>query len=109
LPTEPHRRLGLLDSGHLIGAVMLQRADSAGTDGRVDVFNRAAAEWTCCWRPVWIPGSDGNGRWWFSWFVWLPGQSGPPVKYAAQTVRAAKDQLNHLRHHGTRGSEAVLL
>jgi hypothetical protein len=73
------RMLALLDSRHLTAAVLLQRADSAGADGRAAVFNRAVAEWTCCWRPVWIPGSSGGGRWWFSWFVWLAGRSGPPV------------------------------
>jgi hypothetical protein len=73
------RALALLDSGHLAGVVLLQRADSGGTDGRVAIFNRDAFEVTCCWRSRWIPGTRGQPRWWFSWFVWLPGRPGPPV------------------------------
>jgi hypothetical protein len=75
------RTLALLDKGHLRGAVLLARPDAAGTAGRADTFNRAAAEYTCCWRPVWIPGTSGNGRWWFTWFVWLADRRGPPVHY----------------------------
>jgi len=73
------RTMALLDSGWLHAAVLLQRADAGGTKGHAEIFNRAVAEFTCCWRPVWIPGSPGGGRWWFSWFVWLAGRSGPPV------------------------------
>ena len=73
------RTMALLDSGWLSGAVLLQRADAGGTKGHAELFNRAVGEYTCCWRPVWIPGSPGGGRWWFSWFVWLAGHSGPPV------------------------------
>jgi len=73
------RTMVLLDSGHLAGAVFLQRADAGGTDGHAAIFNRAVAEFTCCWRPVWIPGTPGGGRWWFSWLVWLATRGGPPV------------------------------
>jgi len=78
------RTLELLESGWLSGAVLLQRADAGGTHGRVEIFNRAAAEVTCCWRPRWIPGTKGNGRWWFAWFVWLPDCPGPPVNRRVQ-------------------------
>ena len=73
------RTLELLNTGHLASAVLLQRADSGGAAGRAAAFNRAVLELTCCWRPVWIPGTAGGGRWWFSWFVWLAGHPGPPV------------------------------
>lgn len=73
------RTMALLESGHLRAAVLLQRADATGTDGRAEIFNGAAAEWTCCWRPVWIPGSEPRGRWWFEWVVWLSDCSGPPT------------------------------
>ena len=59
--------------------MLLQRADATGTAGRADVLNRAAAEWTCCWRAVWIPGTKAGPRWWFVWVVWLPDCSGPPT------------------------------
>jgi hypothetical protein len=78
------RTLALIDSGHLSAAVLLQRADHAGTDGRADAFNRAAYEFTCSWRARLLPGTKGNGRWWFTWFVWLPEQSGPPINRRIQ-------------------------
>jgi hypothetical protein len=73
-----HRALQLLDAGHLTAVVLLQRADHGGTDGRAEIFNQASHEFTCNWRPRWITGSQGNGRWFFSWLVWLAG-SGPPT------------------------------
>jgi hypothetical protein len=78
---DPFRRraLGLLDSGHLQAVVLLARADAGGTQGRAGDFNRAAYEFTCCWRPEWIPGSVTTGRWWFVWLAWLAGRSGPPI------------------------------
>jgi hypothetical protein len=61
------RTLFLLDSGHLRAAVLLLRIDHTGAGGRADILNRAAATWTCCWRPRWVPGTTGNGRWWCVW------------------------------------------
>jgi hypothetical protein len=55
-------RMALLDAGHLAGPVLLVRPDFAGTDGRAGILNCAVAEWECCWRPRWIPGSTGNPR-----------------------------------------------
>jgi hypothetical protein len=92
------RTLELLDTGHLSAAVLLQRADSGGADSRAHIFNRAAYEITCCWRPVWIPGTKGGGRWWSQWFIWLPGQSGPPI-----SRRIRRRDLCH-RPGGTRDS-----
>jgi len=69
----------LLDNGHLTAAVLLLRADHTGTDGRAALINRAVAQWTCCWRPIWIPGSPDRGRWWFQWVVWVAGRYGPPI------------------------------
>jgi len=91
------RTLALLDEGWLAGAVLLQRADSGGTDGRADIFNRAVAEVTCCWRPRWIPGTTGNGPWWFAWFVWLPDRSGPPVPTASGALPCRRSQ-RHRKH-----------
>jgi hypothetical protein len=65
-----------VDSGHLRGLVLLLRIDHTGAGGRAAILNRAAAIWTCCWRPTWIPGTKGNGRWWCVWVLWLPGVSG---------------------------------
>lgn len=73
------RMMALLDAGWLSAAVLLFRADAAATMGRRDILNRAAAEWTCCWRQRWIPGTTGQPRWWFHWFVWVPDHPGPPI------------------------------
>jgi hypothetical protein len=72
------RMLGLLDEGHLRGVVLLLRADHVGgAQGRAPVFKRAAHLVTCCWRPIWIPGTKGNGRWWCLWVTWLADWQGP--------------------------------
>jgi hypothetical protein len=73
------RILSLVDNGHLRGAVLLLRIDHTGADCRVGVMNRAVTKLTCCWRPRWIPGTTGSGRWWCVWVTWLAGTSGPPV------------------------------
>ena len=69
------RILSLLDSGHLRGAVLLFRIDHTGAGGRAAIMNRAVAIWTCCWRPRWVPGTTGNGRWWCVWVLWLPARA----------------------------------
>ncbi len=73
------RAMSLLDDGHLSAVVFLQRANSVATVNRLGVFNRAADEWTCCWRARWIPDTKGSPRWWFHWIVWRQGETGPPV------------------------------
>lgn len=75
------RTMALLEAGWLSAAALLLRADATATIGRSDILNRAVAEWTCCWRQRWIPGTTGQPRWWFHWFAWLPGSSGPPVNH----------------------------
>lgn len=59
------RALTLLDQHWLQSVILLLRIDHLTTTGRAIALNRAAATWTCCWRPRWIPGSRGNGRWAF--------------------------------------------
>jgi hypothetical protein len=71
----------LLDHGQLAGFVLLVRTDALTAASRADVFTRAAAMWVCCWRPVWIAGTAGNGRWSNAWIVWLPDHPGPPVTH----------------------------
>ena len=79
------RGLELLDRGMLTGLVLLWRWDHYMAGERVDAINRAALVQLCSWRPTWIPGSKGNGRWSFAWIVWLPGYPGPP------TLKALKE------------------
>jgi hypothetical protein len=71
------RGLHLLDSRRIAGLVLLVRCDALTTATRADAFNRATGILTCCWRPVWIEGSKGNGRWSNAWVWWLPDHPGP--------------------------------
>jgi hypothetical protein len=73
------RGLQLLDRGAIAGLVFLIRWDAFMAAELADVFNRAAQVLTCCWRPVWIAGSKGNGRWSNAWVCWLPDHRGPPA------------------------------
>jgi hypothetical protein len=73
------RGLELLDRGLLSGLALLVRSDAPFTDGRATAFNRASHEFACCWRPTWIAGTKGNGRWSACWFVWRADRSGPRI------------------------------
>ena len=73
------RALKLLDRKKLVVVIFLQRDGAASTDGRAEIFGRAACEFRCCWRPRWIPGSTEGPRWAFSWSVWHADSAGPPV------------------------------
>jgi hypothetical protein len=81
--------LQLLDDGLIAGLVLLVRYDTLTASSRADAFNRAAGILTCCWRPVWIEGTKGNGRWSNAWVWWLPHYPGPP---AARWLRPAHTQ-----------------
>jgi hypothetical protein len=73
------RGLQLLDHGRISGLVLLVRSDTLTATTRAHAFNRATGILICCWRPVWIEGSRGNGRWANAWIWWLPDCPGPPV------------------------------
>jgi hypothetical protein len=81
------RGLHLLDDGLIAGLVLLVRCDTLTAVSRADAFNRAAGISTCCWRPVWIEGSKGNGRWSNAWVWWLPHHPGPPAAHWLKPVR----------------------
>jgi hypothetical protein len=83
------RGLHLLDNGLIAGLVLLVRCDTLTAATRADAFNCAAGVLTCCWRPVWVEGSKGNGRWSNAWVWWLPHHPGPP---AAHWLRPARKQ-----------------
>jgi hypothetical protein len=73
------RGLELLDRKRVRTVVFLQRHDASTADCRVEIFKRALFEVRCCWRPRWIEGSEGNGRWAFSWWCWCAEKKGPPM------------------------------
>jgi hypothetical protein len=78
------RCAALLDAGQLDVVVLLFRHDHLQSESRtpprvrISALQRAAAIYICPWRPIWIAGTDGNGRWAFSWVVWKRGRKGPP-------------------------------
>jgi hypothetical protein len=72
------RGLGLLDSGAISGAVLLVRHDALTAASRAGAFSRATTLWICAWRPRWIEGSTGTGRWSNVWVFWNAGEHGPP-------------------------------
>jgi hypothetical protein len=63
----------LLDLGVASALVLLLRNDALTTDGRAEVLNGASIQWDCCWRPVWVPGTKGGGRWSCAWVLFRPG------------------------------------
>jgi hypothetical protein len=96
------RGLRLLDDGLIAGLVLLVRCDTLTAASRANAFNRAAGMLTCCWRPVWIEGTKGNGRWSNAWIWWLPDNRGPPL---ARWLRPARSQQQMILPFGkTTGS-----
>jgi hypothetical protein len=89
------RGLQLLDLGQISGLVLLLRHDHLQAAERVEALNRATWEVRCNWRPVWIPGSVGNGIWSSSWVLWLPAHHArrPPL-YLKPPHHAAQATLN---------------
>jgi hypothetical protein len=78
------RSVALLDSYELDAAVLLFRHDHLQSESRhpprvrISALRRAAAIHLCRWRPTWIANTSDNGRWTFSWVVWLHDHYGPP-------------------------------
>ena len=59
--------------------------------GRLSYLNRPSfyGEILCCWRPRWIPGSEGSPMHAYAWYVWRKEpQSGPSLK-----VRVGKSEM----------------
>jgi hypothetical protein len=75
------RGLQLLDRGDITALVVLLRHDALTASGRAAAVNRASAHWTCCWRPVWLSGTKGGGRWSNVWVAWCAGRGGPPTAH----------------------------
>lgn len=84
------RSLVLLDAGAVSAIVLLLRSDALTSASRAPALNRAVREWLCCWRPVWLPGTRGGGRWSNVWVAWQADRSGPPV-----TLHVRRADLKH--------------
>jgi hypothetical protein len=72
-----HRSQLLLAAGELDAVILLFRHDHLQSESRtpphcrIAALNQATAIFVCPWRPIWIAGTKGNGRWTFSWVLWL--------------------------------------
>src|SRR6185312_9047350 len=73
------RGLVLLDCGDASALVLLLRNDALTAGSRAWALNRASAQFACCWRPIWLPGTRGGGRWSNAWMMWRADRAGPPV------------------------------
>jgi hypothetical protein len=87
------RGLQLLDGGLIASLVLLVRSDALTAATRANIFNRAAGILTRCWRPVWVEGSNGNGRWSNAWVWWRPDYPGPPAAYWLKPERQQRQIL----------------
>jgi hypothetical protein len=87
------RGLQLVDCGKIAGLVLLVRLDTLTAASRAHAFNRAAAMLICCWRPVWIDGTCGGGRWSNAWIVWLADYRGPPATHWLPPERQQRQSL----------------
>jgi hypothetical protein len=81
------RSMLLLDEYRLDAVVLLFRHDHLQSECRtpphcrLSALQQAEDIYICPWRPIWIEGSSGNGRWTFSWVVWQANRVGPPVMH----------------------------
>ena len=73
------RGLRLLDQGDIAGLTLLVRSDHITAAERAEAFNKASRVDMCAWRPRWVEGSTGNGRWSNAWVTWQPDHDGPPA------------------------------
>ena len=64
-------------------AAALFRSIWGAEPGRLAYLNRPSffGEILCCWRPRWIPGSEGSPMHAYAWYVWRKEpKSGPSLK-----------------------------
>jgi hypothetical protein len=80
----------LVEGQHVEFVAALFRAIWGAEPGRLPFFNRPSffGEILCCWRPRWIPGSEGSPMHAYAWYVWRSTpRSGPSLK-----VRVGKSE-----------------
>jgi hypothetical protein len=73
------RALRWLDDGVVQAVIVLFRHDHLQSESRepphclLEALRRSTQLFICPWRPTWIPGTTGNGRWSNTWVLWLRG------------------------------------
>jgi hypothetical protein len=75
--------IALVERQHVEFAATLFRSIWGAEVGRLSYLNRPSfyGEILCCWRPRWIPGSEGSPMHAYAWYVWRnTPRSGPSLK-----------------------------
>jgi hypothetical protein len=64
--------IALVEGQHVEFVAALFRSIWGAEPGRLAYFNRPSffGEILCCWRPRWIPGSEGSPMHAYAWYVW---------------------------------------
>jgi hypothetical protein len=91
----------LVEGQHVDFIAALFRSIWGAEPGRLTYLNRPSfyGEILCCWRPRWIPGSEGSPMHAYAWYVWRKTPcSGPSLKVrigraeAERTIDFAADR-----------------
>ena len=75
--------IALVEEQRVELAAALFRSIWGAEPGRLPYLNRPSfyGEILCCWRPRWIPGSEGSPMHAYAWYVWRRApRSGPSLK-----------------------------
>jgi hypothetical protein len=77
----------LVRAGNIEMAALLLPAlwETAGGPRRVALMRAMDLRIVCCWRPIWIEGTDGRGKLNYAWHVWT--REAPLFPYAIQVTR----------------------
>jgi hypothetical protein len=83
--------IAVVEGEHVEFVAALFRSIWGAEPGRLRYLNRPSfhGEILCCWRPRWIPDSEGSPMHAYAWYIWRnTPRSGPSLK-----VRIGKDEL----------------
>jgi hypothetical protein len=75
--------IALVERQHVELVATLFRSIWGAEPGRLPYFNRPSfyGEILCCWRPRWIPGSEGSPMHAYAWYIWRnTPRNGPSLK-----------------------------
>jgi hypothetical protein len=75
--------IALVEEQHVDFVAALFRSIWGAEPGRLPYLNRPSfyGEILCCWRPRWIPGSEGSPMHAYAWYIWRKEpRDGPSLK-----------------------------
>jgi hypothetical protein len=82
--------ISLVEGQHVDFVAALFRAIWGAEPGRLPFFNLPSfyGEILCCWRPRWIPGSEGSPMHAYAWYIWRKEpRSGPSSRRGQRRTR----------------------